>query len=76
MAELSIHRVTSVVAEVGQPQLDIAEEPYAVTKIRIKTDDDEEHTIVLFGARNFDNPQTPVYPFVEMERPYVEQSDD
>jgi hypothetical protein len=75
MAELSIHRVTSVVAHVGEPQDDLAGEKYAVTKIIIHTKD-EEHQVVLFGARNFDNPQTPVYPFVELERPNVEQPND
>lgn len=78
MAELGIHRVTSVVAHVGEPQSlkHGDDDRYAVTKIRVNTEDGEEHTIVLFGAWGFDNPQTPVYPFVEMERPNVEQPDD
>jgi hypothetical protein len=77
MAELGIHRVTSVVAFVGEPQkLTDEDKPYAVTKIRITTKDGEEHQITLFGARDFDNPQTPVYPFVEMERPDVSEPDE
>lgn len=76
MAELSIHRVTSVVAHVGEPQPDCTGEMYAVTKIAIHTEEGEEHQITLFGARDFDNPQTPVYPFVEMERPSVTESND
>lgn len=76
MAELGIHRVTSVVANVGQPQKDIAGDPYAVTIIKIHTEDGEEHQITLYGARDFDNPQTPVYPFVEMERPDVSEPNE
>ncbi len=77
MAELGIHRVTSVVAHVGQPQsLNGDDDQYAVTKIIVRTEDDEEHQITLFGSHHFDNPQTPVYPFVEMERPDVEQPDE
>lgn len=76
MADFSVHRVTSVVAKVGEPQKDCTGELYAVTKITIHTQDGEEHGITLFGGRDFDNPQTAVYPFVEMERPNVGQPND
>ena len=76
MADFSAHRVTSVKVHVGEPQPDCTGEMYAVTKIYIQTEDEGEHMVTLFSARGFDNPQTPVYPFVEMERPNVEQPDD
>lgn len=79
MSETSIHRVTSVKALVGEPQEDIMGERYCVTKIEITTEEGYDHRITLFGARakldlDLDgNPQTAVYPFVEMERPNVDE---
>jgi hypothetical protein len=77
MADFSVHRVTNVRVFVSEPQnLPGDWEKYAVTKIYITTEEGHEHLVTLFGARGFDNPQTAVYPMVELERPNVPESDD
>ena len=86
MADLSIHRVRSVKVKVGEPQSDIANRLYCVTHIVIETEDEAEHKIILFSDRcdsqthskkeEGRKTQQFVYPFVEMERPSVSESDE
>jgi hypothetical protein len=71
MHEVTIMNVKSVKATVSQPK-DCLGTPYCTTRLEIETTSGPVR-ITLIGESSSKDPMHRVYPFVELERPDVEE---